>query len=112
MIYEPFSVVVVPFPFTDKTNSKKRPALVVSELPFQKETGHAALLMITSAQHSEWYGDWSIRDLKPSGLSVDSFVRQKIFTIDLRLIEKKIGALSAKDVASIKRTLRDCIAFK
>ena len=82
MIYEPFSIVAVPFPFTDKAKTKKRPAIIMSTEKFQKETGHAALLMITSAQHSEWFGDVSITDLKAAGLSVESYIRQKIFTID------------------------------
>lgn len=45
--------------------------------------------MITSAQHSEWFGDHLIADLAHAGLSVDSYLRQKAFTVDLRLIEKK-----------------------
>lgn len=111
MIYKPYSIVAVPFPFTDVAKSKKRPALVISTEEFQKENGHASLLMITSAKHTEWFGDFVISDLKAAGLSVDSFVRQKIFTIDLRLIEKKIGSLSKKEIDSVKLLLKKCIAL-
>ena len=31
MIYEPFDVIVVPFPFTDSLKTKRRPALVLSQ---------------------------------------------------------------------------------
>lgn len=110
MIYEPFSIVAVPFPFTDKAKSKKRPALVISTEKFQKETGHASLLMITTAEHSEWFGDFLITDLEKTGLPVESFVRQKIFTIDLRLIEKSIGRLSKKDMDAVRALLKKCIS--
>ncbi|MCX7121483.1 MAG: type II toxin-antitoxin system PemK/MazF family toxin [Gammaproteobacteria bacterium] len=111
MIYKPFSIVVLPFPFTDVAKSKKRPALMISTELFQKENGHATLLMITSAQHSEWFGDHLIADLKCAGLSVDSYVRQKIFTVDLRLIEKKIGMLSKEEIVTVKKILKKCIAI-
>lgn len=111
MIYEPFTLVAVPFPFTDKAKSKKRPALVISTERFQKETGHASLLMITSAEHSEWFCDHLITDLEKTGLPVESFIRQKIFTIDLRLIEKSIGHLSKKDIERVKLHLKKCLSI-
>ncbi|CAN5435083.1 hypothetical protein BH10PSE19_BH10PSE19_16350 [soil metagenome] len=95
--YDPFAIVVVPFPFTDSTKNKNRPALVISSVKFQAHTQHACLLMITSAKHSNWYGDQEIVDLSASGLTVASVVRQKLFTIDMRLIKKQIGKLSALD---------------
>jgi hypothetical protein len=30
MIYKPFTIIVVPFPFTDSPETKKRPALVIA----------------------------------------------------------------------------------
>lgn len=110
MIYDPFSVVVVPFPFTDKLKSKTRPALVISTKKYQEKTGHVSLLMITSAKHSVWFADFLVRDLKMSGLPIESYVRHKIFTVDLRLIEKKIGKLSEKDIKEIKKIFRSCVA--
>ncbi|OGT36726.1 MAG: hypothetical protein A3F12_00385 [Gammaproteobacteria bacterium RIFCSPHIGHO2_12_FULL_38_14] len=109
MTYKPFSVVVLPFPFTETAKTKKRPALIISTEQFQQENGHTAVLMITSAQHSNWFGDHLIQDLKHAGLSVDSYVRQKIFTVDLRLIEKRVGMLSTKEIAVVKEILKKCI---
>ncbi len=97
MTYDPFSIVVVPFPFTDSSKSKKRPALVISSKQYQIETGHITLAMITSASHTKWYGDYEIQNLESAGLSKDSIVRQKIFTIDIRFVINKIGALWASD---------------
>ena len=49
MVYEPFDVVVVPFPFTDSAQTKRRPALVLSQnTNFGNQNGHSILAMITS----------------------------------------------------------------
>jgi mRNA interferase MazF len=94
MTYKPFSVIVVPFPFTDKSNTKNRPALVISNLEHLQHTGHVTCLMITSAKNSSWPNDHLIQDLKTAGLATSSIIRQKIFTLDARLIKKTIGKLS------------------
>jgi mRNA interferase MazF len=42
-------VVVVPFPFTDRKASKRRPALVLSAMKvFGHLAGHSVMAMITS----------------------------------------------------------------
>ena len=48
MIYNQFDIVLVPFPFTDKNSSKKRPALILSNKDYQIKTNHLILTMITS----------------------------------------------------------------
>src|SRR5436189_5986453 len=96
--YKPFSVIVIPFPFTDSKLTKKRPAVVLSSEVHQQHNDHVTLLMITSAKQSNWYGDWEILDLESAGLEAISIVRQKIFSLDLRLVIKKIGELSKEDI--------------
>jgi len=49
--YECFDVVIVPFPFTDKAQQKRRPALILSQAQaFGKIAGHSVIAMITSAK--------------------------------------------------------------
>lgn len=98
MTYKKFDIVVVPFPFTDQNTTKRRPALVLSkEDSFNKETGNCVLTMITSEKNPLWPLDSKIGNLKKAGLSAASKVRMKLFTLDSRLILKKIGGLSVKD---------------
>lgn len=97
MTYKPFSIVVVPFPFTEREKAKRRPALVLSNIQHQSATQHITLLMITSAKNSAWESDYLIHDLETTGLTSPSIIRQKIFTIDLKLILKLAGKLSPKD---------------
>ena len=97
MIYKPYSIVVVPFPFTDSINVKRRPSLVLSSEEHQEQTEHITLIMITSAKHSAWKSDYSITKLETTGLSAPSMIRQKIFTIDRRLVLNALGHLSTQD---------------
>lgn len=104
-IFKLYSVVAVPFPFTDKDFTKKRPALVISQEDYQKHTHHCILMMITSAKQSEWKLDMPIRDIGPTGLPGLSIMRPKLFTLDERLILRKIGELSERDQKVVQNTL-------
>ena len=106
MTYKQFEVVVVPFPFTDRTATKKRPALVMSNATeFNKSTQKSVMAMITTASHSPWALDVSIMDLKSAGLRAKSIVRMKLFTLDDVLVIKKIGKLATNDCSNVKKSL-------
>jgi mRNA interferase MazF len=108
--YKLFDVVVVPFPFTDQNTEKRRPALVLSSYEnFNDITEHCVLAMITSAKNSAWPLDASLGNLKKAGLSAPSKVRMKLFTLDSRLILRKIGRLASKDQKAVKESLKKLI---
>jgi mRNA interferase MazF len=105
--YKVFDVVVVPFPFTDQNTDKRRPALVLSDHSnFNDETQHCVMAMITSAKNPDWPLDAKIGSIKKAGLPAPSKVRMKLFTLDSRLIIKKIGGLSAKDQETVQASLK------
>ena len=105
--FEAFDVVVVPFPFTDKTTVKRRPALVLSEArSFNKNSAHSVLAMITSASNSDWPLDIEIEDIDVAGLSAASIIRMKLFTLDDKLIIRKVGALGSKDRRAVVNVLQ------
>ncbi len=98
MTYEAMDVVVVPFPFTDRTASKRRPALVLSDASsFNTPSGHAVLAMITSQKNPPWPMDVELTDLKSAGLPTKSVVRMKLFTLDQQFILRKAGTLGKED---------------
>jgi mRNA interferase MazF len=79
MTYKPFDVVVVPFPLTDSAQTKRRPALVLSQSEsFNSKTEHSVLAMITSLKNEPWPLDCLIQNKKQSGLSAPSVVRMKL----------------------------------
>ncbi len=101
MIYDLFDIVIVPFPFTDYVEVKKRPALVCSSSQhFNKKIRYTVLAMITSTGHEPWPLDVTIQNLETAGLPKPSLIRMKLFTLDNRLIIKKIGSLALPDQKS------------
>lgn len=105
MIYDRGSVLVVPFPFVDRARSKRRPALVISAQSFNK-SGHTILAMITTKVHGTWPGDVLIDDLESAGLHAPCLVRLKVFTLDNRLIQMKLGVLADGDRRHVMKALR------
>ena len=104
MTFEPFDVVVVPFPFSDRQAERRRPALVVSSPDFNATHDHCVLAMITSAGE-EWPSDVALRDWREAGLGVPCKARLKLFTLDDTLILRRTGALSERDAEAVKDSL-------
>ena len=104
MVCDTWQVVVVPFPFTDRAATKRRPAVALSRKRFSSH-GHTVLAMITSAVHAPWPGDTRLADLDSAGLRKPCLVRLKIFTLDNRLIERQIGQLARADRTSVSAAL-------
>ena len=107
MTYKAFDVVVVPFPFTDRATTKRRPALVLSDAKsFNQPVGQSVLAMITSAANSAWPLDVNIADLDAAGLTSASIIRMKLFTLDHQLIIRKAGSLAPQDRAAAQQALK------
>lgn len=110
MTYDAFDVVVVPFPFTDRTASKRRPAVVISQPEtFASRIGHSVLAMVTSRGQTPWPLDVPITDGGSAGLTAPSVVRMKLFTLDHRLILRRAGTLSAGDRSALVDALGELL---
>ena len=113
MTFEAFDVVVVPFPFTDRTTTTRRPALVLSNAgAFNKHVGQSVLAMITSARNSDWPLDVEITHLDSAGLPSPSVVRMKLFTLDDQFVIRKAGTLAENDRKSVAAALRRLLVIK
>jgi len=99
-------VVVVPFPFVDRRASRRRPALVLSTRKFNR-AGHTVLAMITTSSHAPWPGDITLSQREAAGLHSDCRVRLKLFTLDNRLIVRRIGRLADPDRLAVGTSLAD-----
>jgi mRNA interferase MazF len=112
VIFNAFDVVRVPFPFTDRSATKNRPALILSDQSrFNTLVGHSVMAMITSAENAAWPLDCIIDDLSAAGLPAPSKVRFKLFTLDHRLIRSVLGQLSPQDEARVRQGLTALFPF-
>jgi mRNA interferase MazF len=100
-IFERGDIVVVPFPFTDSATQKVRPALVLSRSGAYSQTGQIICAMVTGAKKSTWPLDTPIAHWKKAGLTIPSVVRMKLFTIDVELVARKVGALDDQAMSDV-----------
>lgn len=94
-------IVLIPFPFTDLTGNKNRPALilVVSE-------NDITVAFITSQTKWEEEFDIELIPTKTNGIKKKSLVRlSKIATIDKELAIGKLGNLTSKEIVKVNRNL-------
>lgn len=92
-------VVVVPFPFSDLTQSKKRPALVISVL----EGDDLILCQITSQLIKDNYSILiDDKDFKEGSLKQQSNLRpNRIFTADSHVVLYRVGNLKSDKLNEI-----------
>src|SRR5436309_2573342 len=93
--YKRGDVVLVPFPFTDLTGSKQRPAIIVSSYAFNAGHSDVLLVAVTSQMPATLSADEIAippADLRSCGLLKPSLVKTaKLITIHQALIRKSIG---------------------
>lgn len=92
-------VVILPFPFSDLTAMKKRPALIVAEL----EGTDYIICQITSEIKPDKYSCFiSEKDFLSGSLNKPSLARpNKLFTADNSIILYKAGTLKEEKVGVI-----------
>ncbi|MBI3534685.1 MAG: type II toxin-antitoxin system PemK/MazF family toxin [Deltaproteobacteria bacterium] len=102
-----FDIVLVPFPFTDLSTSKKRPCMVLLRLePVRVEMLFLVAMITSQIDGLSFPFDVKLKDPEQAGLIKPSLVRlSKMVTIDQSLINKKLGRLSLKDQEIIKQNI-------
>lgn len=104
--FEPFDIVVVPFPYADRLAEKRRPALVVSSRKLEA-LGVIWVAMITSADNESWASDVEIGDLGRAGLPAASVVRvAKIASIDPARVQRRAGKLDKTAARLVAQRVR------
>ena len=108
--YKRGDIVLVPFPFSDQTAIKKRPAVVISSNHYHAASQDIIIMAITSqTEKSLALGESLITKWREAGLLKPSSIKPAISTIEQKLIMKKLGTLGVDDLASLNRILSELL---
>lgn len=96
------TVVLIPFPFTNLTGNKLRPALILAETPLD-----VTVSFITTRLQWQEPTDILLQPGLLNGIKKTSLVRlSKIATIDNILVKGKIGSIDAIQMADLDQKLK------
>jgi mRNA interferase MazF len=108
--YKRGDVVLVPFPFTDLTGAKQRPALVISSDVFNFSRDDVLIAAITSQVPANLKPDEFLipaTELSACGLPKSSIVKMlKLVSVHQQLIARRIGHLPEPTTAKILEQIR------
>jgi len=101
-------VVVLPFPQTNLQSGKRRPALVVANLPGDD----LILCQITSQTRNDGGSvPLLIADFESGRLTMDSFIRpQRLFTVEQGVILYAAGKIKNTKLQEVKARIRQLFA--
>ena len=112
MAFQRGDVVLIPFPFTDLSAAKTRPAVVVSSELYHQARSELLLAYISSqVLKVNPTLDYLLLDWTVAGLLRPSFVRPKIAAIEPVLIVHQVGRFSARDLLEVDRRLRRAMSL-
>lgn len=108
-MYKFGAIVLVRFPFTDLTNAKLRPALVVSN----KLSVHSDVVVcFMTSQKNEDIHSVFIKANSENGLKTDSMIRfDKIATLNKKVILGELGHLGAGNLKKYKEAFYSVFGF-
>jgi mRNA interferase MazF len=111
-------VVMVDWVYSDRTGSKKRPALVVQADAYNTTLDDTILALISSSARrrvgapTQLEIDISTADGQQTGLSIDSVVQcENLVTVDRQLIYRIRGRLSAALMQKVDNCLKAALAL-
>ena len=106
--YSRNEIVFVRFPFSDLTAFKVRPGIVVSGSHPSMEV---FILSLTSKTSNLLPGEFVLAEWKAAGLHIETALKRGIFTIDHKLIIKRLGKLTDRDADSVINLLREWLGI-
>ncbi len=101
--YDRGAVVLLPFPFSDQSSAKVRPAIVASPT---YPSDDLLVVAVSSVGGTLRPGEFSIQFWRDAGLIHPSFVKQAIASVSAHLIRKQLGRTREVDLSSLDSALR------
>jgi mRNA interferase MazF len=107
MAHQRGDVLLVPFPFSDLSTTKVRPAVVISGSQYHSTQPDILLAAITSKLSvSRDPFDYPLSDWQAAGLRYPSAFKPVLFTLEPGRVILRIGSLTAADMTEIDSRLR------
>lgn len=103
-MYKQGAIVLIPFPFTDLSGNKIRPALIVGKKVYGDDV---IVAFISSIVKERSKNDVVIEPNQKNGLKTSSCIKcTKIATLDTKMIIGEIGVLTAGELSAVKIILK------
>jgi mRNA interferase MazF len=100
-------IVLLQFPFTDLTTTKKRPAVIISSFEYNSKRPDIIVMAVTSRiREIQSFCDVIIKEWKQAGLIKESAIKPMIITIEKDLILAKLGQLQKQDTQALRNNLQ------
>ncbi len=94
-MYEQGDIILIPFPYSDLTGSKQRPALIISNDKINVGVDKICCLITTKPNENDIL--ISKKDFQIGGLPFQSFIRaHRIFTIYEGIIKRRLGRITSR----------------
>lgn len=103
---DPGAVVITRIRFTEGTETKKRPAVVLTDSSYHDSRADAIVVALSTQRGTVYYGDCDLHDWRESGLPQPTKAKGVIQTIDRSTIERRLGALSSSDLDRVRESVR------
>lgn len=108
--YEFGDLVLVPFPFTDQSTAKRRPAAVVSGEAYHRERADLIILAVTSqTRPTTGVGEAPIAKWREAGLLRPSVLKPVLATIERRLVLRRLGRLEPEDRTALRKVIGEIL---
>jgi mRNA interferase MazF len=108
--YEFGDLILVPFPFTDQSTTKRRPAVVVSSDAYHRDRRDLIILAITSqVRPAAGVGEVAVVRWKAAGLLKPSILKPVLSTIERSLVLRRLGRLEVEDRLALRDVLLQII---
>jgi mRNA interferase MazF len=104
-------VILVPFPFTDQSGLKRRPAVVISSAEYNVRRHDLVIMAISSQIRPRLqFGEVMVAEWRKAGLLAPSLIKPVLTTIERRLVLKRLGHLPKADLGLLRASLRAILA--
>jgi len=108
-MYKKGTIILVPFPFTDLSGNKVRPAVIVSS---SKQGSDIVVVFLSSQTKLKGKHLISVQPSDVNGLKVDSkIVCGKIATLDTKIVLGELGKLTQQQQTVVDKNLKSMLGL-